>query len=443
VTPLRAEIRTLFRMSAPVVGAQVGGMLIGVVDVVMLGHYSPQALAAVAVANVWVFGTIVLGEGIVRGIEPIVAQAHGARDGQRAALALQQGLVLALATSVPAALLWLATEPVLLAAGQDPELARTAQRYVWIQIPSIPFHAAWMALRGWLVGRGLMQAPMWVVIFANVWHALLNWGLIFGNFGLPELGVLGASISTCITRILNFLALVGLVRWLELHDGAWRPWSRAAFAWQGLRQAIALGLPYGLQIALEVWAFSGSTLVAGWIGVDAVASHQVVLNMASLSFMVPLGLAIAASARVGNLVGEGDADGVRRATRVALVLGAGVMAGFGALFVLLRDVLPALYTSERHLIDACAAILPIAAAFQIFDGVQVVSAGILRGMGRTQAPAVANALGYYAFGLPIGAWLAYGAGMGLAGVWWGLALGLAVVAGVLAIHSLRSGAVRV
>jgi MATE family multidrug resistance protein len=300
-----------------------------------------------------------------------------------------------------------------------------------------------MATRAWLVGRGLMQAPMWVVLFANVWHALLNWGLIFGNFGLPELGVIGASISTCATRILNFLALVALVRWLGLHRGAWRPWSRAALAWQGLRRPLALGLPFGLQIGLEVWAFSGATLFAGWISVDAVASHQIVLNMASLSFMVPLGLAIAASARVGNLVGQGDTDGVGRAARVAIALSACVMAGFGLLFVLLRDALPALYTSERHLVATCALILPIAAAFQVFDGVQVVSAGILRGMGRTQAPAVANALGYYAFGLPIGAWLAFGVGMGLPGLWWGLALGLAAVAGALAIHALRSGGVRV
>ncbi len=443
MTPLRREISTLLRLSAPVVGAQVGGMLIGVVDVVMLGHYSARALAAAAVANVWVFGTIVLGEGIVRGIEPIVAQAHGARDGERSALALQQGLVLALATSIPVALLWLATEPLLLFAGQDPEIARIARTYVWIQIPSIPFHAAWMATRAWLVGRGLMQAPMWVVLFANVWHAALNWGLIFGNFGLPELGVIGASISTCATRILNFLALVALVRWLGLQHGAWRPWSRAALAWQGLRRPLALGLPFGLQIGLEVWAFSGATLLAGWISVDAVASHQVVLNMASLSFMVPLGLAIAAGSRIGNLVGAGDADGVRRAARVAIALAACVMAGFALLFVLLRNELPALYTSERHLVAACALILPIAAAFQIFDGVQVVSAGILRGMGRTQAPAVANALGYYAFGLPIGAWLAFGLGMGLPGLWWGLALGLAAVAGALAIHALRSGGVRV
>ncbi len=442
MTPLRRELSTLVRLSAPAVGAQVGGMLLGAVDVVMLGHYSAKALAAVAVANVWVWGTIVLGEGIVRGIEPIVAQAHGARDGERAALALQHGLVLALATSIPVALLWLATEPVLLAAGQDPELAHAARRYVWIQIPSIPFHAAWMALRGWLMGRGLMQAPMWVVLAANVWHALLNWALIFGNLGAPELGVAGASLSTCLTRILNCLALVALVRGLELQNGAWRPWSREAIRLAGLRRPFALGLPYGLQIAFEVWAFSGATLLAGRLGVDAVASHQVVLNMASLSFMVPMGIAFGAGARVGNLAGEGDADGVRRATRVALGLGAGAMACFGALFVLLRHELPALYTPERHLVESCALILPIAAAFQVFDGVQVVSAGILRGMGRTQATAVANAVGYYALGLPVGAWLAFGAGFGLAGIWWGLALGLAAVAGSLAIHALRSGAIR-
>ncbi len=434
---VRSEARTLLRLSGPAVAGQVGGMLLGVVDTVMLGRYSADALAADAVANVWVWGTLVLAEGIVRGIEPIVAQAHGAGDGARAGRALQLGLVLALVLSVPVAGLWLLTETVLLATGQEPEVARLAHQYVVLQIPSIPFHAGWMALRGWLHGRTLMQAPMWVVLAANVWHAALNWVLIYGHLGAPELGAVGAAISTALSRALNFTALVALVRWLELYRGAWGPF-RIAELGTDLRRVLALGAPFGLQIALEVWAFSGATLVAGRIGVDAIASHQIALNMASLTFMVPLGLSLGAATRVGNLVGAGDPHGVRNAARAAVLLAALVMATFGAAFVVFREALPAIYTTDTHLIAQCALVLPIAAAFQIFDGVQVVGAGILRGMGRTQAPALANAIGYYAIGLPLGWWLAFERGYGLPGVWWGLACGLGVVSGSLLFWIRRS-----
>ncbi len=437
MSSVRDEARMLVRLSGPAVGGQVGGMLLGVVDTVMLGRYSADALAAAAVANVWVWGTLVLAEGVVRGIEPIVAQAHGAGDGARAGRALQLGLVLALVLSVPVALLWLLTETVLLAAGQDADVARLAHRYVVVQIPSIPFHAGWMAVRGWLHGRTLMQAPMWVVLAANVWHAFLNWVLIYGNLGAPELGAVGAALSTTLSRMLNFGALCALVRWLELERGAWGPFRLTALG-ADLPRVLALGLPFGLQIALEVWAFSGATLVAGRLGVEAIASHQIVLNMASLTFMVPLGLSLGAATRVGNLVGAGDPHGVRNATRAAVLLAAAVMAAFGAAFVLLREQLPAVYTTDPRLIARCALILPIAAAFQIFDGVQVVGAGILRGMGRTQAPALANAVGYYAIGLPLGWWLAFERGYGLPGVWWGLALGLAVVSSSLLFWIWRS-----
>jgi MATE family multidrug resistance protein len=294
-----------------------------------------------------------------------------------------------------------------------------------------------MALRGWLHGRTLMQAPMWVVLGANVWHALLNWVLIYGNLGAPELGAVGAALSTALSRALNFAALVGLVRWLELYRGAWGPFRLAALGGD-LRSVLALGIPFGLQIALEVWAFSGATLIAGRLGVEAIASHQIVLNMASLTFMVPLGLSLGAATRVGNLVGAREPRGVRSAARAAVLLAAAVMATFGAAFVLLREQLPALYTTDAGLLARCALILPIAAAFQVFDGVQVVAAGILRGMGRTQAPALANAVGYYAIGLPLGWWLAFERELGLPGIWWGLACGLGVVASSLLFWIRRS-----
>ena len=437
--PTQREISSLVRLAVPVVGTQVAAMTMGVVDTIMLGSVGPHALAAAALGAACIWGTLILADGLVRGIDPIVAQAHGARDGERAALALQRGVVIAVGVSFPLAVLWLFTEDFLLATGQDAELAALAQAYVLVQIPSIVCHTVYMALRGYLQGRGIMNPALWVMIFANVVHVFGNWVLIFGHLGAPALGVVGAGIATSLTRALALAALVWMTLGLRLHEGAWRPWSREALAPSGLRRVLALGLPIGLQVGLEVWAFQIATLMAGRLGVNQLAGHQIVLNMASLTFMVPLGIAIGASTRVGNLIGAGFSQQVQRAAWVAFGLGAGAMALFGAVMIGLRDQLPRIYTEDPQVIAVCAFLLPIAAAFQVFDGMQAVGCGILRGMGRTRAPALVTLVGYYAIALPFAWWLGLERGLGLAGIWWGLCLGLVVVASALLVWVRRSG----
>jgi MATE family multidrug resistance protein len=218
---------------------------------------------------------------------------------------------------------------------------------------------------------------------------------------------------------------------LDLHGGAWVPWSRAAFSAREIRKILALGLPVGVQTSLEVWAFSGAALIAGRLGAAALAAHSIVLNMASLSFMMPLGVSLAAVTRVGNLLGARRPEDAQRAAWVAIALGAGVMTLSAVGFVALRQWLPRLYTHDAEVIALCAAILPIAAAFQIFDGAQVAGCGVLRGMGRTRPAALFNLISYWLLGLPLGAWLGLRAGFGLAGIWWGLCIGLACVAALL------------
>lgn len=426
--PLRAEVRRVAGLALPVAATQVGTMLLGFVDTVMLGRVGSDALAASAIANVWIYGTTQLALGTLFGLDPIVAQAHGAGRGDVAGRALQRGLVLALLLSVPVALVWLGCERFLLATGQDPALARMAHAYTLVQVPSVPFFLAFHALRQYLQGREMVRPALFVMALANLVHVVANWALIFGHLGAPELGLVGAGIATSLTRIACFGILAWWVLALRLHEGAWVPWSREAFAWSGIREILRFGVPVGFQTSLEVWAFSGAALLAGRLGATAVAAHSVVLNMAALSFMMPLGVGLAASTRVGNLIGAGRPAEAQRAAWVAIALGAGVMTLSAALFVLGRSWLPRIYTNEIDVIALGAAILPIAAAFQIFDGVQVVGCGVLRGMGRTRPAAVFNLLGYWLLGLPLGGWLGLHAGRGLAGIWWGLAIGLAVVA---------------
>lgn len=423
-----SEARHLLRLSVPVVTALVGTMMMGFVDTLMVGRVSVDALASVAIANFWIFATVQTAVGVLFGLDPIVAQAHGAGDGERAGLALQQGIVLAAVLSVLVIFAWSFSEDVLVAMGQDPTLAAAAHAYTRVQLPSVPFLLGAAALRQYLQARELVRPAMWVVLIANLWNVFFNWVFIFGHLGSPALGLEGAGIATSLTRILSGLALVGLVWWRGYHLGGWIPWSRAAWDPAGLRRLLALGIPISLQMGLEMWAFGGSTLVAGWLGARALAAHTIVLNLASITFMVPLGIAQGTAVRVGNLIGAGQPKRARVASWVGIAGGAGIMTLSACAFVLLRELLPRAYTPDPAVIALAASVLPIAAAFQVFDGTQVVACGVLRGIGRPRPALILNFIGYWILALPIGIWLALKTSAGLAGLWWGLAGGLFLVA---------------
>lgn len=429
--PRLVEVRTLAALAAPIVVTQVGGMMLGVVDMLMVGSLGREALAAAALGTLWTMGTIVLGTGVVLGIDPVLTQAHGAGDGRAVGLALQRGLVVAAIAGVPVVLMWMATESALVAVGQDPHLAALAADYVWAQLPSAAAFLGFTALRSYLQGRGIVAPALWVTVIANLLNVLFNWVLIFGHLGFPALGLHGAGIATGITRSLMFVLLALLVWRARLHEGAWQPWSRAAVDRAGLAEILRHGIPVGLQLGLEVWAFQGATVLAGWLGDAELAAHTVAMNLASLSFMVPLGIALAAVTRVGNLIGAGDRPAAQHAAWVALAMGAGVMTVSATTFIGLRHVLPGFYSDDPLVLGLAAAILPIAGTFQLLDGTQVVGGGILRGMGRTRPAAVFNLVGYYVIGLPFAWWLAFETGMGLPGIWWGLTIGLAAVAASL------------
>lgn len=425
------ELRRLTALALPVAATQVGYMLFGVVDLVMVGRLGGTAIAATSLGNTWIGGTLLLGIGLVLGMDSIVSQAHGAGDGRRAALGLQRGVVVALCASVPIALLWLSTARVLTALDMDPELARAAGRYVAAQLPSVPCFLVFTAMRQYLQGRGTTLPALVVVLAANLLNVLANWVFIYGNLGAPALGVTGSGVATSITRGAMALGLLAWIALAGLHRGAWIPWSREALAPRGLAEVAGHGASVALMMGLEVWAFQLSTLMSGRLGTTELAAHGIVMNVASTSFMVPLGVSLGAATRVGNLIGAGDPHGAQRAAWAAFALGAGAMSVFAVAFVALRATLPALYTGDAAVAAAAASILPVAGAFQVFDGAQVVGCGILRGMGRTRPVALFNLVGYYGLALPLGGWLAFRAGAGLAGLWWGLCAGLAFVAVLL------------
>lgn len=425
---IRPELGRLLELAAPLIVTQLASMLLGVVDTMMVGRVSVQALGAAALGHVWTFGTLVFAMGVIYGMDPMVTQAHGSGDAVRQGRALQRGLVLALVLSVPIGVLWALTGPAMRLLGQDDALATLAHRYAVAQIPGLPFFLVYTALRQFLAGRGIIRPAMVVALVANLINVVANWALIFGHLGLPEMGIVGAGLATSCTRVFMALHLTAWMLRSGLSSGGWVPWSRESFSVRGLGEVLGHGWPIGLQFLLEIWAFQTATLLAGRIGEAELAAHTVVLNVASVAFMVPMGIAMGAVTRVGNLIGAGQPLRAQFASWIALATGASVTTGFAVMFVFLRWQIPLLYNPDLTVQALAAGVFPIAAAFQVFDGTQVVGNGILRGMGRTRPAALFNLVGFYLFALPLGWFMTFELDLGLNGLWLGLAGGLAAVA---------------
>ena len=426
--PLRTEIARLGRLALPVTLGNLGMMAMGWVDQALIGYYGTQEYAALGIANPWVFGTIMFASGILLGLDPIISRAHGAGDGARCAHAFQAGLVLALVLSVPVAVLWWFTEPVLIAAGQDPALAALAAKFVHAQIPGIPFFLGNTALSRYLQNREHVRQSVAVTLVANLVNALAAWALIYGHLGAPSLGIVGAGLATNATRIASTLTLVAWTRAFHLHAGAWVPWTRRAFSLGEQREIVRFGVPIAFQTCTEMWAFGLSSLIAGPLGTEQMAAHVAVMFWASISFMVPLGISQAVTIRAGNLIGAGRPAAATRAGWLGIAGSAAFMALAALAFVFGRELLPRATTNDAAVIAAAAAIFPICGAFEIFDGTQAAACGMLRGMGRPLPATVMNLIGYWVVGLPLGAYLAWRTPLGLQGLWIGLLVGLVVVA---------------
>lgn len=423
------EARRILRLSWPMIVAQLGHMTMGVVDAVVVGRTGTEPLAAMALGHIWIWGTVMVANGIVMGVDPLISQAYGAGDGAGAARAFQRGIVFAAALSVPLVLLWTVAEPVLVALGQDAKLSRDAGAFVAVQAPSAVFFLVFSVNRQYLGGRGLGAPVALVVIVGNVVNAVLCWALVFGRLGLPRMGLLGAGLSQGFSRAFLGAALLVVTFGLGLHRGAWVAWSRSALDVRALIHIAKLGVPLGVQFGLEAWAFQIAALLAGRLGAAPLAANTIVLNLAATSFMVPLGLSMGAAIRVGHLIGSGDPVAARKSALVAYLLGAGFMSLAAISFLVFRHELPLAYGATPEVAALAAGAFPIAAAFQLFDGTQVVGGAVLRGMGRTIPAAVLNLAGYYVLALPLGYVMAFPLGGGLRGLWAGLAIGLFFVAG--------------
>jgi multidrug resistance protein, MATE family len=430
-TVWKRELAALTRLAIPVVLSELGWMAQGVVDTIMVGSLGPASIGAVALGNALFYTPSLFGIGLLLGLDTVVAQAYGRKDFDECHRWLAQGIYLAVAITPILMILVFAASFGFARFGITPEVAEPAAAYLrildWSILPLLIYGAS----RRYLQGVGQVRVITLTYIAANLLNWAGNWVLIYGKLGFPAMGVRGSALSTVIARILMAASLIGFAWRYERQRGhpLFRHWAGPQLS--RIRQLIRLGLPAAGQITLEVGAWNTATLSAGWLNPIALATHQIAINYASITYMVPLGISAAAAVSVGHAVGAGDKARARRAGWLALGLGTIFMVLAGIVFFVAPKPLIELYTHDPRVLAVGPSLLWIAAAFQIFDGVQTVCTGALRGLGETRAPMVANFIGYWILGLPLGLILCFVLKWGIYGMWIGLTLALIVISSIL------------
>lgn len=436
----------MLALAWPLALTQFGQLLIHSTEVLLLGRLSPEKLASATLAWSLFQPAFMVAIGVVQATAPLIAQARGARDLRRVRRAVRQGLWVSISLFLPLALLLWHARPLYVALGQDSALLDDTMTYLRVVLWSLPFGAGFIVLRCFVSAFGRTRAILVITGLAVLFNLALSYALIFGHFGLPRLEVLGAGLGALASWALMFLALLAyclrhrVFRRFTLLGRFWIP------DWQSFFEIWRLGLPIGGALLMETSIFAASTLMMGQLGAVDLAAHQVTLQIAATSFMVPLGIGIAATIRIGIAVGRRDADGVRLAGWSAVLMGFLFMAAMALLFWLKGELLVGIFfdpdTPEaRPSLALALAFLHIAAWFQLFDALQTIGIAALRGLRDTTIPMWLAGLGYWGVGLPATLILGFQTPLAGRGIWIGLAmaLGAVAIAMTLRFHFLTRG----
>jgi MATE family multidrug resistance protein len=425
----REELVSMVRLALPLVLAEIGWMAMGVEDTMFVGRVNAEAMGAVGLGTMLFYGIAIFASGLLLGLDTVVSQSFGAGDTDDCRHSLISGVWLSLFL-IPAVMvaIWLLI-PLLSAWGIDPGVMSVTKPYLRVLNWSAPMLVLFFGFRRYLQSINIVRAIMVTLLTANLVNIFCNWIFVFGNLGAPRLGAEGAAWATFISRI-YMMVLLAVVIWINdprLPHVSWKP------DLMRVKELLRLGMPAAGQIGLETGVFAVVTVLIGKLGATPLAGHQIALQTVSMTYMVPLGISSAAAVRVGHAIGRIDHEGMARAGWMALGLGAAVMSCAALALLVFPHWIARVFTPEADVIAAGMLLLRIAAFFQLFDGLQVVATGALRGAGDTRTPMICHFTGYWVIGLPLGWLLCFGgiARMGAPGLWIGLSIGLVVIGIVL------------
>ncbi len=434
MTKYRQHVRPNFLLAYPVMLSMLGQVMTGVADSVMVGWTGAVPLAASSLANIFFSVPLFFGVGVSYAITPLVAQAHGSNESQKIIDVLKNGALINILTGLILTALIFSVEPFMYSMGQPEEVVTLAIPYLSIIAISIIPTMIFQTYRQFAEGLLSTRVAMIIVIGSNLLNILLNYVLIFGKYGFPELGLNGAGWATLIARIVMGMSMMMYVYYGKKFHSYKTGFSLGNYSRLLINKMLHIGIPAGSQFIFEAGAFGFSAIMMGWLGTTALAAHQIAINLATISYMTTSGLGAAATIRVGNFLGQQDQKNMRASAFTMIAMAIVIMTAWALLFIFGRYFLPSLYIDDLAVIQLTSSLMIIAAFFQLSDGIQVVTAGALRGLQDVKIPSMLIFIAYWIIALPLGYVLAFPLNMQANGIWIGLFIGLTLTAGAMVVR---------
>ncbi|MCK5103697.1 MAG: MATE family efflux transporter, partial [Cyclobacteriaceae bacterium] len=408
--------------------SHLGQVTVHVADSMMVGRIGKEPLAGSSFANSIFVIFLVMGIGMSYAITPQTAQADGEKNIPKLTEILKHGILINTLFGVLLAVIILSGKNLLWFFNQPEIVVELALPYLVIITYSLLPFMLYQAFRQFAEGLGFTKQAMYITVAGNILNIILNYILIFGKLGFEPMGLLGAGVATLISRIVMALLMISFVYFNHRFTQYWHAFKYGNFSWTLIKVNLNLGFPMAFQFIFEVSTFSLAAIMIGWMGTTQLAAHQIAINMASISYMISLGIAAAATIRVGNQLGQKDYKTMRNAAMTCFIMAIGFMSFTAIVFILGRYFLPTLYIEDTYVIHQAAILLIVAGLFQLSDGVQVIALGALRGMSDVKIPTLITLVAYWIIGLPLGYVLGFTLNQGALGVWYGLLAGLTIAA---------------
>ena len=440
---IKDHFKITFNLALPVMLSQLGQVSVGVADSMMVGQLGALPLAAASLGNSIFFVILMFGMGVSMGITPLVSVAEGKGKAKRISNLFQHGLWINIGISLLLTIAVIGLSQGLHFLDQPEEVVTLTIPYLLVITASLFPFMIFQTFKQFAEGMSQTKQAMYITIFCNLVNVFLNWILIFGELGAPEMGLMGAGWATLISRILMPI----MMGWYVLKSKRYqayqlkmnlKKWSIPMFS-----RILNVGIPTGFQYIFEVSAFSSAAIMMGWLGVNALAGHQIAINLASISYMMAAGLSTAGMIRVSNQIGRGNFKAMKEAGLVVYAMAMVFMFITAVIFISFREILPTLYIDDQEVISLSASLLVIAGLFQLSDGAQVIGLGVLRGMEDVKVPTLVTLIAYWVIGLPLGYVLAFEFGFAEKGIWYGLLIGLSITAFLLYFRFRKLSAIRI